>query len=44
MAASDTNRAASQGLTLDVENWVYGGAGLAREGGQVVLLPYVLAG
>lgn len=37
MTASDTK-------SVTVEKWVYGGRGLARAGGLVVLIPYVLPG
>lgn len=32
------------GLEVEIEKWVYGGAGLARVEGQVALVPFVLPG
>lgn len=31
-------------IEVQVEKWVYGGAGLARDGGKVLMIPYTLPG
>ena len=44
MPVSETNRREAEPRELTVEKWVYGGRGLARSGGEVVLAPFVLPG
>jgi len=44
MAAQETNKTSADAVELQIEKWVYGGAGLARLDGQVVLVPFTLPG
>ncbi len=44
MAAQDTNKTGAGDIELAVEKWIYGGDGLARLDGQIVLIPFVLPG
>ncbi|MEN6601027.1 MAG: TRAM domain-containing protein [Bryobacteraceae bacterium] len=44
MATQDTNKTSGGDVELTVEKWVYGGDGLARLDGQIVLIPFVLPG
>jgi 23S rRNA (uracil1939-C5)-methyltransferase len=44
MAAQDTNQMTAGEVELSIEKWVYGGTGLARLDGQIVLTPFVLPG
>jgi 23S rRNA (uracil1939-C5)-methyltransferase len=44
MAAQETNQMTAGEVELSIEKWVYGGTGLARLDGQIVLTPFVLPG
>ena len=44
MQKPETNNSARPAREVTIEKWVYGGRGLARLDGQVVLVPFVLPG